>query len=305
MTALDSSATAAVTRRVVLMSVVAGLAMVAIKAVAWKASGSVAVLASLADSSLNLLAGLTTFIYLRFFTIPPDTADRFGQNRAEAFSSLVQGGLAFAAAALVGREAIAGLFDPRPAGQQDWAVGLMAASLMIALGLAVSQTRLLRKARPAASGAHGHHAAHIVSHLLALAGVTAAAFGAPAVDAAAGLAVTALILWSALVIFREAADELMDHEAPAQDRAKIKAIALRDPEVLGVALLRTRAAGPFVHILMHLELAPDLSLNTAHQVILACERRLLAAYPGGHITIHADPQGRAPAQSNIFADTIG
>ena len=81
--------------------------LIAIKAAAWLASGSVALLASLADSGLDLLAALATFFAVRYAAAPPDAEHRYGHGKAEAFASLMQAGLVFASAALIGQEAIA------------------------------------------------------------------------------------------------------------------------------------------------------------------------------------------------------
>lgn len=305
MTALDFSDTAALTRRVTLMSVAVALVLVAIKAVAWRASGSVAMLASLADSALDLLASLATLFAVRYAAIPPDAEHRFGHGKAEAFASLMQGGLVFASAALIGREAIVGFNDPTPLEQGGLAIAVMLASIVLTGALVFVQGRVLRQARSVAvAGDRAHYASDLASNLLALAGIAAASYlGVQGFDAAAGLAVALLLVWGAVGVFREAADQLMDHELPEPDRAKILAIARRDAEILGVSRLRTRASGPFIHILMHVELDPDLSLETAHKVIIACENRLLAAFPAADITIHADPQGRAAPHEGVFADT--
>ena len=53
-------------------------------------------LASLADSGLDLLAALGTFFAVRYAAAPPDAEHRFGHGKAEAFASLMQAGLVFA-----------------------------------------------------------------------------------------------------------------------------------------------------------------------------------------------------------------
>lgn len=307
MTSLDFSDTAALTRRVTLMSVTVALVLVAIKAVAWRASGSVAMLASLADSALDLLASLATLFAVRYAAAPPDAEHRFGHGKAEAFAGLMQGGLVFASAALIGREAVTSLMDPRPLAHGGWAIAVMIASIALTGVLVAVQTRVLRQARSVAVAAdRAHYASDFASNLLALIGIASAfLFQIWGFDAVAGLAVAAILLWGAVSVFREAADQLMDHELPEPDRAKIIAITRRDAEILGVSRLRTRASGPFIHILMHVELDPELSLETAHRVIIACENRLLAAFPAADITIHADPQGRAAPHEGVFADTLG
>jgi divalent metal cation (Fe/Co/Zn/Cd) transporter len=109
-----SPETRAATRRVALLSVATAAILIVVKAIAWRASGSVAILASLSDSALDLIASLITVYAVRYAAEPPDAEHRFGHGKAEAFSSLMQGGLVFASGALIGREAISALLHHRP-----------------------------------------------------------------------------------------------------------------------------------------------------------------------------------------------
>jgi len=77
---LSPDRAAALTRGVTLMSVGVAALLVTAKAAAWLASGSVALLASLADSSLDLLASTLTFFAVRYAAVPPDDDHRFGHG---------------------------------------------------------------------------------------------------------------------------------------------------------------------------------------------------------------------------------
>jgi divalent metal cation (Fe/Co/Zn/Cd) transporter len=103
-------------------------------------------------------------------------------------------------------------------------------------------------------------------------------------------------------VFREAANELMDHELPGEARARIVALMTEDPRLTGVHQLRTRAAGPTVHMQMHADLDPDLTLEAAHEVVVAAEKRVLEAFPSADIIIHPDPRGRAEPHGGAFAE---
>ena len=75
----------------------------------------------------------------------------------------------------------------------------------------------------------------------------------------------------------------------------------QDRRIRGVHQLRTRASGPYVHIQMHVDLDPDLSLEEAHAMMVAAEKRVLAAFPAADIIIHADPRGRAEPHGGAFS----
>lgn len=301
---LTPAESAALTRRVTLLSVGTAAVLVTIKAVAWLASGSVALLASMADSGLDLVASLITFFAVRYAAAPPDAEHRFGHGKAEAFSSLVQAGLVFASAALIGQEAIRHLAQPHPLAREGWAVAVMAVSIVLTFGLIAAQTRVLRQTSSVAvSGDRAHYATDLASNFIALLGIGASALlGANHLDAIAALAVTGLLLWGAVSVFREASSQLMDQELPQPQRARIVELVTQDMELSDVHQLRTRSSGPYVHMQMHVDLDPGLSLEAAHAVIVAAEKRLLAEFPSADIIIHADPKGRAEPHGGAFAE---
>ncbi|HEX7885155.1 MAG TPA: cation diffusion facilitator family transporter [Phenylobacterium sp.] len=302
---LTPAETAALTRRVTMLSVATAAVLVTLKLAAWLASGSTAMLASMADSGLDLIASLATAFAVRYAVAPPDAEHRFGHGKAEAFASLLQAGLVFASAALIAREAAGDLMAPHPLRQEGWAVAVMAISTVMTLVLITAQTRVLRRtASVAVSGDRAHYASDLASNLIALAGIAASAWlGINGLDAAAAVAIAALLLWGAVGVFREAASQLMDRELPDAERAQIVALATEDPRLTGVHQLRTRASGPYVHIQLHADLDPQLTLEAAHQVIVAAEKRILTAFPAADIIIHADPRGRAEPHGGAFAES--
>lgn len=295
----------ALTRRITVLSVATALFLAAVKLLAWLVSGSVALLASLADSGLDILAAIGTFLAVRYAAAPPDREHRFGHGKAEAFASLMQAGLVFASAALVGDEAVRHLIAPRPIQAEGWALTVMAASTAATLLLVAAQSRVLAKAHSVAvSGDRAHYMVDIVSNIAAFAGIGLAALtGSARFDAAAGLVVAGWLVWGAVGVFREASGQLMDRELPDEDRALIAARMSADPRIRGVHQLRTRASGPYVHIQMHAELDPRMTLEEAHHVVVAAEKRVLEHFPAADIIIHADPQDRAEAHGGAFAET--
>lgn len=296
--------TAALTRRITRLSVGVAAVLSAIKALAWMASGSVAMLASLADSGLDLLASLVTYFAVRYAAEPPDQEHRFGHGKAEAFASLVQGGLVFASAALVGREAIDRLLHPQPVSNSGWSLAVMGGSLLFTGGLIYAQSQVLKRANSVAvSGDRAHYAADLASNLVAAVGIGACMLTRSALpDSLAGLVVVGWLAWGAIGVFREASTQLMDRELADESRRRIVELMTEDPRVRDVHQLRTRASGPYIHIQMHADLDPSLSLIEAHEIMVAAEKRVLAAFPAADIIIHPDPRGRAEPHGGAFPE---
>ena len=120
----------------------------------------------------------------------------------------------------------------------------------------------------------------------------------------AGVAVSAWLLWGAFRLLHISADALMDRELDEAERAAILELILRDPQVLGVQDLRTRASGPIIHVQAHVALDPHHTIEAAHHVLVEAENRILARFPAADIMLQPDPAGRAEPHAGVFAKAV-
>lgn len=294
----------AATRAVTRLSVGVAVVLIALKAFALGASGSVSILASLADSALDLAASLGIFLAVRWAAVPPDDEHRFGHGKGEALAALVQAGLVFASALFIGWEAVQRIFEPRPVTSGYWAIMVVLISIALTGWLVWMQGRAVRKTGSMAVAAdRAHYASDLAANGVVLIGVISGAFlAAPGLDAAAGLVVAVWLFWGALAILRTAADQLVDKALPDADHVAITTAVLADPRISGVHQLRTRMIGSVVMIQMHVDLEPTLTLDAAHAIVVEAETRILAAFPRADILIHPDPRGRPASYPGVFAE---
>ncbi len=288
----------AANRDVTRLSVGVAVVLIVLKAFALGASGSVSILASLADSSLDLLASLGVFFAVRWAAAPPDAEHRYGHGKGEALAALVQAGLVFASSVFVGWEAIQRIFDPRPVTSGLWGVAVILLSIAITGWLVWRQGQALKKSGSLAVKAdRAHYAADLGANAVVLIGVFSGAFlSAPGLDAAAGLVVAVWLFWGAIGVLRQAAHHLLDRAAPDSDHVAITTAVLSDPRISGVHRLRTRHAGTALMIQMHVDMDPALTLQQAHDILEQAEARLLALWPQADVMIHPDPRGPALAE---------
>jgi cation diffusion facilitator family transporter len=285
------------------LSVTVATILVVLKAFVLIMSGSLSILASLTDSGLDLVASLITFFAVRYAKTPPDKEHPFGHGKAEAFSALFQAGLVFASGALILQDCISHFLHPEPVRESGWAVAVLIVSLILTFGLVAVQTRVLKAENSVAVSADRmHYLTDIVTNIVALIGVGVAALGFGLADTIAGVIMALWFLWGAVSVLREAADHLMDRAMDDGDIARIRELVMDDGLVLGIHQIRTRMAGPYVLIQMHVELDPHLNLVEAHRIIIAAENRLIEAFPNADIIIHPDPQGMAEAHGGVFGD---
>lgn len=285
---------AAITRQITSLSVAVAVVLIALKAFALGASGSVSILASLTDSALDLVASLATFFAVRWAAAPADEDHRYGHGKGEAMAALVQAGLVFASAIFIGWEAVQRIFDPRPVSAGGWAVGVIIASIVLTAGLVWLQGRAVKATGSlAVAGDRGHYVADLAAGVVVLIGVVSGAWlRAPGLDAAAGLVVAVWLFWGAVGLLRSAADPLMDRSASQGDRIAITSAVLADPRITGVHRLRTRRVGAVMMMQMHVDMDPALTLEAAHAILSEAENRIRLAIPGADILIHPDPRGR-------------
>jgi ferrous-iron efflux pump FieF len=280
-----------ITRRITTLSVGVAIVLIVLKSFALGASGSVSIMASLTDSALDLIASLATFFAVRWAAADPDAEHPYGHGKAEGLASLVQSGIVLASAFFIGFEAIKRMIRPEQVTDGMWAIGVIAVSMALTGWLIWQQGRAIRKTGSlAVEGDRAHYAADLAANFVVLVGVgSGALLNAPGLDALAGLVVAIWLAWGAVGLLRKSSDHLLDGVAPAEDRNAVVALVLEDDRISNVHQLRTRQAGQVLMVQMHVDLDGRLSLKEAHDIIVAAEQRVLAAYPRADIIIHADP----------------
>ena len=169
----------------------------------------------------------------------------------------------------------------------------MAVSIATTVVLVVAQRMVISRTGSLAVGADSmHYVGDIVTNAGVILGIVLSTqFGLLIADPIIGMAVAAILSWSAVHVFRQSYDQLMDRELPDADREKIKTVVRRHADVLSMHDLRTRAAGVHTFIQLHIELDPQINLLRAHEISDAVEADLCAAFPRAEVIIHQDPAG--------------
>jgi ferrous-iron efflux pump FieF len=272
------------------------LLLVIIKTGAYFASHSVAMLASLADSALDLFASALNAFAIRQALTPADAEHRFGHGKAEPLAGLAQGAFIAASALFLAIQSAQRIAAPEPLDNSGAALAVMGISITATIFLIVYQRRVVKATGSVAIEAdRGHYASDLASNLGVIAALVLSSWmGWTLADPLIALGVVAVMVWTALHVGRSSLDQLMDHELPEEDRARIRRIAEAHEAVKNVHDLKTRTAGRVAFIQLHMALDPGITLAAAHQVSDAVERAILNAYPDADVIIHQDPAGLEP-----------
>lgn len=279
-------------------SVAMALTLIVLKIWAWNATDSVALLSSLADSLLDLVASLITLFAVKVAVSPADREHRFGHGKSEGIAGLAQALIVTGSAAYVGVKATTRLLAPSAVLQPELGLGVMFVSLVLTLGLVTFQAFVVRQTGSLAISADAvHYKADVLTNVAILGAIFASShWQLHILDPLLGLVVVVLILVAVRVIAVNAIDVLLDRELPEEDRQSIADIAVAHPRVKGMHDLRTRSAGAARFIQFHLELGSDISLVEAHEICDAVEADVRRRYPGAEVLIHADPYGLEEAR---------
>jgi ferrous-iron efflux pump FieF len=299
----------ALNRRAARASVAAALLLALLKSYALWTTGSIAMLGSLADTALDLLASLVTLLGVHLAAQPADADHRFGHGKAEALAALFQVSLiSIAALAIVGRSIARLQGETAPAGLET-GIGVSILAMAVTLVLIGYQRRVIRRTGSVAIQADRlHYQSDLVLNGAVIAAlVIEVALGLRGADALFGIAIG---LWLGIAAWRassQAIGQLMDREWPLDRREHFLAVAARHPELQGIHDLRTRTSGVQDFVQFHVWMDPAMTLAQAHRVMDEVEAKLRAAFPGTQILIHPDPVGhvdRGDALTRIDAQDL-
>lgn len=278
-------------RRAAYASVTVAAALVGLKAFAYLASNSVAMLASLADSALDLFTAALNLFAIHTALSPADDEHRFGHGKAEPLAGLAQGAFITASALFLMVEGVQRLMAPAPIDNSVPALLVMAVSIAAAIGLILYQRHVVaRTASLAIEADKTHYFGDLVTNVGVILAIGLSSYlGWTLADPLIGMAVAGVMLVSAWRVADVALDQLMDRELPDEDRASIVRIAQAHDAVRGVHDLKTRMAGRSIFIQLHLVLDNAMALGEAHAISDAVEAAIANAFPGADVIIHQDP----------------
>ena len=278
-------------RQATYASVVVAAILIVTKMSAWLYSDSVALLASLIDSTLDAFASLLNLVAVRQALVPADSDHRFGHGKAEALAGLGQSAFVAGSALFLGFEAVHRLIQPQPLEGGPLALGVMGISIVLTLVLVLFQRYVVARTRSVAITADRlHYLGDLLSNVVVILALLGAGFGGPLwLDPLGGLAVAAIILKGAVDILRHAFNQLMDRELEDGEQQEIRQLVLANPDVRGLHDLRTRRSGTHIFIQFHLELDPDITLRAAHRIAVDVQNTVKARFPDADIIVHEDP----------------
>lgn len=284
---------ARLSQRAALAGVALALVLLIAKVWAAIATDSTAMLGSLADTALDLVASLVILAGIRIAALPADHDHRFGHGKAEALVALGQVVLIAASALVIGWRAVDRLVNGAPTANAEFGIGVSLLAMLATLLLLAYQRRVIART---ASLAIRTNALQYRSDLALNAAVIAALvldyfLRLRGADALFGLGIAGWLLWTAWGTAKESVDQLMDAEWPVEKREAFLAACADYPELKGIHDVRSRTSGAHDFIQFHVWVPEAWTIKEAHDRLDLVEEDLQRRFPGTEIFLHLDPEG--------------
>lgn len=270
---------------------------------AWH-TGSTAMLGSLADTALDLIASIATLIGVWIAAQPADREHRFGHGKAEALAAIVQVMLIAVSATGIGYRAITRLGGEVETAAAGEGIGVSLVAILATFALLAWQRHVVRRTGSVAIKTDAiHYQSDLFLNLAVIAALILDQFaGFAQADPLFGLGIALWLAWGAWRGASEAADQLLDREWPDDKRQRFVEVVARHPELSQLHDLRTRTSGMHDFVQFHVGLPPDMTVREAHDVVERVEDTLREAFPGTEVLIHIDPAGHIDEPDNPLVE---
>ena len=292
------------TARAAMASIAMALVLIGLKSwAAWR-TDSTAMLGSLADSGLDLIASLVVLLGVRIASVPADSDHRFGHGKAEALASMVQVILIAISAIFIAFRAAGRLLSGAQTTDAELGIGVSVVAIVLTVALISYQRHVIRRTGSLAIGTDRlHYSSDLMLNGSVIVALALDQFaGLAGADAVFGLVIALWLLWGAWQASSHAFDQLMDREWADDLRERFLAAAKEYPELAGLHDFRTRTSGTHNFAQFHVWVPAEWTVKEAHDRLDRVEEDLQQRFPNTEILIHVDPEGQTDRETLLPSD---
>jgi cation diffusion facilitator family transporter len=274
------------------LSVATSIATIGLKFAAYFLTGSVGLLSDAVEAVVNIAAALVALGVLSYSAHAPDREHNFGHEKAQYFSSGIEGALVFVAAGAIVWTSVPRLFHPAPIEQVTLGLTL---SVLASVANAACAWVMLRAARVHRSITLEADARHLLTDVWTTAGVVVGVIlvettGVLRLDPIIAIGVAIHILWTGTELMTRSFHGLMDRAIPDADRAVIVEVLERLRHQGGdYHALRTRESGAKSFVDVHILVPGRMSVQDAHDLAESLENEIRGRLPHVEVLTHLEP----------------
>lgn len=258
--------------KISLISTLVNLLLTGAKLIIGLLINSVALIADAIHSGMDIFSSLVTFLGIKAAKKPVDEKHPYGYYRTESLAGLVVAILLGLSGVWIIYEGANRFLEMEPVVFSLWAIGLMAATIIINEVMARLKFHYGRKHESLSLVADAEHSrADVISSIGVLVGLVAVRYFIYA-DAIIALLIGLYILKETLGIGREITDSLLDVANPELEK-KIKDMVISQGIILSD--LKTRKIGGTNFAELKIKLDPRIKLDRASELAKSLENQLL------------------------------
>jgi cation diffusion facilitator family transporter len=294
-------------RKFVYLSIAAAVATITIKLTAYFLTNSVGLLSDGLESCVNLVAALVALIMLNYAEKPADEDHAFGHNKAEYFSSAIEGGLIVLAAFSIIWSAVPRLFDPQPL--ENVGIGLLVATGASLINLCAAQV-LIKNGKKNHSITLEADGKHLMTDVITSAGVLIGVglvrlTGWMPLDAIVAIGVALNIIWTGFQLMKRSALGLLDTAIPDNEQEQIDGVLDRyKKQHIDFHSMMTRQSGQRKFISFHMLVPGKWDIKHGHDLSEKVEHEIRMLFPDSLTTVftHIEPLKDPLSDADIGLD---
>ena len=275
--------------KVLLLSILGNLAVFIAKMLGGILSGSLALLADGADSSLNVFSSSIAYYFYKKSQKPPDQRHPYGHEKFEVFGSLLILLLMVLTFSAIGFLAIHRLLEGMP--EKIDPVSIVFALFSLVLNLTVS-TLLKRFSSESllASTESRHISLDVAEGATTLAGVTLGSYLSSLYDLFAAIVILVIVTYFVLETLKDLREQIVDTSPDIELSQIIEEAIKNSQQEIQYHALRSRKSGRKIYADLHLVVPKELSVEEAHKICDEIEKKAKEKLGENiDITIHVEP----------------
>ena len=274
------------------LSLATSAVTIGLKFSAYFLTHSVGLLSDAVEALVNIVAALVALAVLAYSAGAPDREHNFGHEKAQYFSSGIEGALVFVAAAAIIWTSVPRLVHPAELEQVTLGLTL---SVLASFANAGCAWVMLKAARVHRSITLEADARHLLTDVGTTGGVVIGILlvegtGILRLDPIIAIAVAIHILWTGFELMSRSFHGLMDRAIPDADRAAIVEVLEKLRHQGGdYHALRTRESGAKSFVDVHILVPGRMSVQEGHDLVETLENEIRARLPHVEVLTHLEP----------------
>ena len=297
-TAMESTVNEAefqrVANKVSFVTIIGNLVLSLLKLVAGIAAHSSAMISDAIHSASDVFSTFVVIIGIRLASRKPDKEHPYGHERMECVAAIVLAVVLLITGLGIGANAAKNVFSGNYAELQIPGVLALAAAIVSIVSKEAMYWYTRHYAKMIDSSAlmadAWHHRSDAFSSVGALVGIAGARLGFPVMDSVASLVIFLFIAKAAYDIFKDAMDKMVDHSCDEETERQISDCVMKNENVMGIDLLRTRIFGNKIYVDLEIRADGSFTLREAHNIAEAVHDDIEKSFPKvKHIMVHVNP----------------